>query len=79
MSDDDNKIVPFKGGKCSICGRPVMPKFRPFCSSRCADVDLGRWMKGNYRIPGSTLYGNSPEEDEERPPESDPDEPGKKA
>ena len=29
-----------------------MPKFRPFCSKRCADIDLGRWLKGNYVIPG---------------------------
>jgi hypothetical protein len=28
-----------------------MPQYRPFCSARCAQIDLGRWLKGNYRIP----------------------------
>jgi endogenous inhibitor of DNA gyrase (YacG/DUF329 family) len=37
---------------CSICRRrPVVPAFRPFCSRRCADVDLARWLGGGYRIP----------------------------
>mgnify|MGYP000215220017 CR=1 FL=1 len=38
--------------KCPICEKPVAPKYRPFCSRRCADVDLGRWLKGGYSIPG---------------------------
>lgn len=38
--------------KCPICEKPVAPQFRPFCSKRCADVDLGRWLKGGYAIPG---------------------------
>lgn len=38
---------------CEICGRPAeVPRFRPFCSARCADVDLGRWFSGGYRVPG---------------------------
>lgn len=36
---------------CPVCGAPTVPKYRPFCSPRCADVDLGRWLKGGYRIP----------------------------
>jgi len=36
---------------CPICGKPPTPQYRPFCSVRCARVDLGRWLKGNYRIP----------------------------
>ncbi|GGL63325.1 DNA gyrase inhibitor YacG [Wenxinia marina] len=36
---------------CPICGQPAEPKFRPFCSKRCADVDLARWLGGRYRIP----------------------------
>ncbi len=39
--------------KCSLCGKPQDPKFRPFCSKRCADLDLGRWLKGEYTIPGA--------------------------
>ena len=39
-------------GRCSICGKPRQPEFRPFCSKRCADVDLARWLRGDYVIPG---------------------------
>ncbi|MGO4388778.1 DNA gyrase inhibitor YacG [Microvirga sp. 2YAF29] len=38
-------------GKCPICGKPVKEEFKPFCSKRCADVDLNRWLSGNYAIP----------------------------
>ena len=37
--------------KCPICGRPTEPRFRPFCSRRCADLDLQRWLTGRYAIP----------------------------
>jgi endogenous inhibitor of DNA gyrase (YacG/DUF329 family) len=36
---------------CPICGKPREQKFRPFCSRRCADVDLNRWLKGIYAVP----------------------------
>ncbi|QDL91688.1 DNA gyrase inhibitor YacG [Paroceanicella profunda] len=36
---------------CPICARPTEPAYRPFCSKRCADVDLGRWLQGSYSIP----------------------------
>ena len=38
-------------GKCPICGRPTETAYRPFCSRRCADVDLARWLQGAYVIP----------------------------
>lgn len=38
---------------CPICGKPAVEKYRPFCSSRCADVDLHRWLSGSYAIPAS--------------------------
>ncbi|GAN71108.1 DNA gyrase inhibitor YacG [Acetobacter syzygii] len=41
-----------QSAKCPICGQPSAPAYRPFCSQRCADVDLGRWFGGNYRIAG---------------------------
>ncbi len=50
---------------CPICGKPAQGTYRPFCSKRCADVDLLRWLKGAYVIPGE------PEEEgdaEARPP-----------
>ena len=37
---------------CPICGKPAEHATRPFCSSRCRDVDLNRWLKGSYVIPG---------------------------
>ncbi len=37
---------------CPICQRPSAPKHRPFCSQRCADVDLGRWLGERYVIAG---------------------------
>ncbi len=36
---------------CPICGKAVDAKYRPFCSRRCADVDLGRWLTGGYALP----------------------------
>lgn len=38
-------------GACPICGRPTALDYRPFCSRRCADVDLSRWLRGAYAIP----------------------------
>jgi endogenous inhibitor of DNA gyrase (YacG/DUF329 family) len=39
--------------KCPICGKPASAEHRPFCSPRCADVDLHRWLSGKYAVPGS--------------------------
>jgi endogenous inhibitor of DNA gyrase (YacG/DUF329 family) len=39
-------------GKCPACGKPVAAKVAPFCSARCQQIDLGRWLKGDYVIPG---------------------------
>jgi endogenous inhibitor of DNA gyrase (YacG/DUF329 family) len=44
-----------KRPKCPICRKPASPDFRPFCSSRCADVDLGRWLKGAYAVSGEPV------------------------
>lgn len=53
MTDDASKTVrrARAGGRCPICGKPSDAKSRPFCSRRCADVDLARWLGGTYRIP----------------------------
>ena len=37
--------------KCPICSKPAVMAFKPFCSKRCADVDLNRWLTGSYVIP----------------------------
>jgi endogenous inhibitor of DNA gyrase (YacG/DUF329 family) len=58
---------PFKGPPakgviaCTICGKPPSPKFAPFCSRRCADLDLGRWLKGAYIIPAPPDEAEAPE------------------
>lgn len=36
---------------CPICKKPSDPSFRPFCSKRCADVDLAKWLGGDYAVP----------------------------
>jgi endogenous inhibitor of DNA gyrase (YacG/DUF329 family) len=38
--------------RCPICKKPAVVEFRPFCSKRCADVDLNRWLSGVYAVPG---------------------------
>ena len=38
--------------RCPICAKPVAEAFRPFCSKRCRDVDLNRWLSGVYAVPG---------------------------
>jgi uncharacterized protein len=37
--------------KCPVCGRAADAKYTPFCSRRCSDVDLARWLNGSYAIP----------------------------
>lgn len=39
------------GRKCPICGAPVEHRYRPFCSKRCAERDLARWLNGSYAVP----------------------------
>ena len=49
-----------KPRRCPICGRPAAQATLPFCSARCRDVDLNRWLSGIYIVPGS----ENDEEDE---------------
>ncbi len=39
------------GKPCPICKQPAQLRYKPFCSKRCADVDLNRWLTGKYAIP----------------------------
>jgi len=57
------------GGKCSLCGKPAVTAFRPFCSKRCADIDLGRWVSGTYAIP---TYEDDDEDGDDIPDIVDP-------
>ncbi|MDX1540556.1 MAG: DNA gyrase inhibitor YacG [Geminicoccaceae bacterium] len=47
--------------RCPICGRPRDPVFRPFCSKRCKQVDLARWMNEVYAVP-AVEPGDEPDE-----------------
>lgn len=67
MSEADKKEQPTQQ-PCPICGKPRVAKHRPFCSQRCADVDLNRWLKGSYAIPvveddDEDGHSNSPPQD----------------
>ena len=55
LGDEKGGAAQRRGAKCPVCGRAVVARHHPFCSRRCADVDLGRWLKGTYHIPGRTL------------------------
>jgi len=55
---------------CPICGKDTDAKYRPFCSRRCADIDLGRWLSGSYVIPGSPA-----DEEADSPPPEPPETP----
>ena len=68
MTTNDNQS-PAKGPgsdnserRCPICGKPQSERYDPLCSKRCADVDLHRWLKGSYVIPGA---GAKPESGDE--------------
>lgn len=41
------------GRTCAICSRPIDAEYKPFCSRRCADVDLQRWFTGRYAVPAT--------------------------
>ncbi|MBV8744719.1 MAG: DNA gyrase inhibitor YacG [Xanthobacteraceae bacterium] len=62
MSEESAKqaVASAKVRRCPICGRPAAQDARPFCSPRCRDVDLNRWLSSSYVVPGS-------ENDEEDP------------
>lgn len=57
---------------CKICEKKaVSQEHNPFCSKRCADIDLGRWLKGGYAIPGKDGEAKIPAND--RNPDADPE------
>lgn len=46
---------PKKRPACPICGEPSKVEFKPFCSVKCADIDLGKWFSGAYVVPGEPV------------------------
>ena len=59
MSDENRTRA-----ECAICGRPVEAQYRPFCSRRCSDVDLQRWLSGRYAVPAVEAEGEAEEPDQ---------------
>ena len=62
MSDPATPVIP-----CPICGKPRLQQFRPFCSKRCADVDLNRWFKGVYAVPVTETEDEDGDQAEDAP------------
>ncbi len=54
-----------RAGACPMCGAPATPEQIPFCSERCAQLDLGRWLNEGYRIPTEEPGEAADEDDEE--------------
>lgn len=50
---------------CPLCRKPTVIEYRPFCSKRCADIDLARWFRGDYKIPGEEGEKEEEEKSEE--------------
>lgn len=58
-------MEPSKTSTCPICKKPSVPNYHPFCSKRCADIDLAHWMRGDYSIEGSEEKEKDQEEGED--------------
>jgi hypothetical protein len=54
-----------KTNKCPICSKIPEDGYRPFCSKRCADVDLGKWLNHSYAIPAENTENESASDIEE--------------
>lgn len=64
---NDNKA---KAASCPICRKPAAEAYRPFCSKRCADIDLARWLGGTYAI--AAAEEDDPDAEDARPPRRSP-------
>lgn len=56
-----------KAASCPICGKATDVAFKPFCSKRCSDIDLNRWLTGVYAVP----VKDDEDEDGTRPADGD--------
>ncbi|PKP83913.1 MAG: DNA gyrase inhibitor YacG [Alphaproteobacteria bacterium HGW-Alphaproteobacteria-2] len=52
--------------RCPVCSKPAVARYRPFCSRRCADVDLGRWLTGAHVVATEETPG-----EDDAPPGND--------
>jgi hypothetical protein len=62
-----------RGRQCPVCGKPTVEGYQPFCSSRCANVDLHRWLQGAYAIPAEEPPDEDAEGPDRAPGEPDPE------
>ena len=67
----DNVVILKPTRPCPVCGKPSTQADHPFCSPRCADIDLNRWLSGAYVIPAGPA---APEDDDDALPAQDPGE-----
>lgn len=69
MRNHPDPCLKTTGRACAHCGRPALVSFRPFCSARCRDVDLGKWLGEAYVVRGRSAVdpddagGVDPEEE----------------
>ncbi len=57
---------------CPICKKEAVERYRPFCSKRCADIDLGKWLTGAYAIPEEEESARAQEPDAPPPDANKP-------
>lgn len=55
---------------CPMCKKKSTEEYKPFCTKRCSDIDMGCWLKGGYSIPGHDGEANIPANDN---PDADPE------
>ncbi len=75
MAQSTPQTISQTKGKCPICRAPTEPDSRPFCSRRCADVDLSRWLRGAYVIQGASQDDDEDGDGADAPHERLPEEP----
>lgn len=66
MDGGSGKVAAKPPRPCPICGKASLDRYFPFCSARCKTIDLGRWLKGNYRFASEEQREDEEGEAEER-------------
>lgn len=68
MSLDPEKVTPLRPRRpCPECGRPSARETYPFCSVRCKNIDLNRWLSGSYVLPGAEEESGGENPESEKP------------
>lgn len=62
-NSDMGKVTPLRAPRpCPECGKPSSREDYPFCSNRCRNIDLNRWLTGSYVIPAAESAEDSEDE-----------------